>query len=314
MFYVSTFGGSASAWFAMAMSLHPRIVCFHGSRSLPPAPPGELADLTPEEYARGLHHMFAACRRTTLFGAIHGFEGLSAKAAFEAEKGAFVALVRHPVRRIHSLFHTYAATVENYAWTGDDPYSPLRGARWQDVEPTVTRDGIGLHPIAERFHQLCHGTVSGDVACIAALPFEDVLVQERLTTDPEYFARAFRRLVAPFHRAQALAYAVEPDPDYLAAVFAAGRDNVRVGLHDPTEDIFAAWPPLFRTIFVLCLKANGGAGAFEAYHRIGYRLPAELYNVDYARTARGLWAGVLGRIEAQRLDDSAYAPTPPEED
>lgn len=114
MFYISTFGGSASSWLALSLSLHPEVVCFHGSKSWPPAPPGTVPDLDPVSFAAGLRHMFGTCRGMKVFGAIHGFNGLEAKEAIEAEGGAFTALIRHPIMRIDSLFHTHVRMVEDY--------------------------------------------------------------------------------------------------------------------------------------------------------------------------------------------------------
>ena len=36
MFYISSQGHSASAWLSKSLCVHPKIVCWHGSRSIPP--------------------------------------------------------------------------------------------------------------------------------------------------------------------------------------------------------------------------------------------------------------------------------------
>ena len=40
MFYISSRGHSATGWLAKQISKHNKVVCWHGTRSIPPSDPG----------------------------------------------------------------------------------------------------------------------------------------------------------------------------------------------------------------------------------------------------------------------------------
>ena len=98
MFYISSQGHSASTWLSRALNVHQKIVCWHGSRSLPPykASNEYYRNFSPKEFINGLE----ACEKNTygekIFGAIHGFHGIAIKQEIEKKGGNFFAIFRHP--------------------------------------------------------------------------------------------------------------------------------------------------------------------------------------------------------------------------
>lgn len=106
------------------------------------------------------------------------------------------------------------------------------------MELETRRGQIELHPLAERFFQLCYGTIVHDYACLETLPLGDVFVQERLTTDRHYFARAFDRLVAPYRDLKELDVRIEPSEAFLDRVFAVGAHNARANTKESSDEIF----------------------------------------------------------------------------
>ena len=105
MFYISTRGHSASGWLAKQISQHPRVVCWHGTRSIPPQNPG-LNDLSSNTFVDGLK-IFERQRDQRVYGAIHGFHGVIIKNEIEKEGGKFAGLYRDPIAKISSFFHAY---------------------------------------------------------------------------------------------------------------------------------------------------------------------------------------------------------------
>ena len=105
MFYISSLGHSATAWLASILSEHPDLVCFHGTRSIPPYESGTF-DMNPSEFVDGLIQLEKKCRHKKQFGACHGFYGSILKKDIESKGGKYMAIVRHPVKRIQSMFES----------------------------------------------------------------------------------------------------------------------------------------------------------------------------------------------------------------
>ena len=53
MFYISSRGHSATSWLANQISKHHKVVCWHGTRSIPPYSLG-INDLSPKDFVKGL--------------------------------------------------------------------------------------------------------------------------------------------------------------------------------------------------------------------------------------------------------------------
>ena len=113
MFYISSQGHSASTWLSRALNVHQKVVCWHGSRSLPPykASNEYYRNFSPKEFVNGLE----ACEKNTygekIFGAIHGFYGIAMKQEIEKKGGNFFAIFRHPYAKINSIFSAMYPTM-----------------------------------------------------------------------------------------------------------------------------------------------------------------------------------------------------------
>ena len=127
MFYISSRGSTATVWIGKALSKHPKIVCFHGTRSFPPVLTGStfpanlekniydekfyhqetkkawIKEISAEKYIEGLVHCSTNTHDEKIFGSIHGYHGLLAKEPCERFNGLFSYITRHPISRIHSV-------------------------------------------------------------------------------------------------------------------------------------------------------------------------------------------------------------------
>ena len=74
MFYISSQGHSATGWLAKVLSMHPKIVCWHGTRSIPPFGSGEN-DITGPEFVKGLSQCQKGCFNEKVFGECQGYYG-----------------------------------------------------------------------------------------------------------------------------------------------------------------------------------------------------------------------------------------------
>lgn len=105
MFYISSRGHSATSWLANQISKHQKVVCWHGTRSIPPNSLG-INDLSPKNFVKGLNTLEQQSDKR-IYGAVHGFHGISIKNEIEEEGGKFAGIFRDPVSKISSFFHAY---------------------------------------------------------------------------------------------------------------------------------------------------------------------------------------------------------------
>ncbi len=100
IFYVSSWGGSATTWLARALDNHPEIECFHGIKWIP----GDALEkyLLPEDFAEML-----ASRETeaTFVGSVHGYHGTIMEQLILDRGGKFAFCTRNPIQRISSLYN-----------------------------------------------------------------------------------------------------------------------------------------------------------------------------------------------------------------
>jgi hypothetical protein len=103
IFYISSIGGSATGWLSKTLGIHSKISSWHGTRSIPPKDSG-INDISPEDFAEGLKTCVESSQGSKIYGAVHGFYGVTAKVPIESRGGKFSYIIRNPITRISSLF------------------------------------------------------------------------------------------------------------------------------------------------------------------------------------------------------------------
>ena len=110
MFYISCRGSGATHWIAKQLSKHKKIVCFHSSRSFPPMAPGDAInsdnswvreELPVNQFIESLELCSKATHGEKIFGSIHGYHGITAKAPCEKRNGIFRYIIRNPLEEEH---------------------------------------------------------------------------------------------------------------------------------------------------------------------------------------------------------------------
>ena len=137
MFYISSQGHSASSWLSNILNQTPRIVCFHGTRSIPPYDNG-INDLNEKEFTNALLQMSHNTFSQKIFGACHGFYGNSMRHITLSNEGPYFAIIRNPILRVESIFNTF---LPHYIANEDDDVKPDTNFSFNDflhdINPTI---------------------------------------------------------------------------------------------------------------------------------------------------------------------------------
>ncbi len=259
-FYVSSFGGSATYWFASSLSMHPDIVCLHGTRSIPPKPNG-TNDIPPKPFVDGLVDLHLICCEQKLFGAVHGYHGVDAKDAIDAHGGVLATIVRHPIRRIHSLCtHHLKHLVDGEP---DNIYTGLVAAGQVSAAPNMQANA-SLSEGENLFMWLCEGAFRWDMESITGLPPDHIFKMENFTRNPD----EWRRVIAVLSQ-----NALGATDEYLDAVYSQGKKNAHAKKSLTPTEIHDCWPPVFRLFYYRALHKHGFMALYELYHTFGYEMP-----------------------------------------
>jgi hypothetical protein len=281
MFYILTCGSTASRWLSRALSQHPEIVCFHGVKVIAAAHRFDVSEPLARAFVRELAHLYLLSEGECLFGGIHGFGAAEIAPEIAAVEGAFVAMIRHPITRLNSLFHREAQNIGQLDLPREDIYRPFRNTKTKLEADTdrVMSSSPDFDVYIERFRDLCRSVFHEDDFILGSMPETDVFRYENITTDPEYFRACFERLVIGCRHAMAVSPArrgsirLECTKAYLDQVFAIEPLNQKNSGPLLPEEIFEDWPDIFRKIFVEQFDRVGGTAALDRYQRFGYMLP-----------------------------------------
>lgn len=284
MFYVLTCGSTASMWLSRVLCYHPEVVCFHGAKSIPAAAKPDSSEPAARQFVHELERLYWLSQGEKVFGAIHGFGHAEIAPEIAAIDGAFVAMIRHPITRLNSLFHREVGNIGANDLPFDDVYRPLRENEQQlpDVSDQPNPAGpFGAY--VGQFHELCRNVLTEDTFILEQMDEQDTFRHEKIVTDPEYFRTCFERLAEGCRHAMSVsttrrgAVRLECDQSYVDRVFQMGRVNRKASSDWPVEGILAKWPELFKVIFRRELERQGGKHAVDRYAAFGYQLPDEVH-------------------------------------
>lgn len=129
MFYITSQGHSASSWLSNILNQTPKIVCFHGTRSIPPFDNG-INDLSEKDFTKALLQMNLNTFSQKIFGACHGFYGNSMRNFTLGNKGPYFAILRNPILRVESIFNTF---LPHYIANEDENVKPDTNFSFKDL-------------------------------------------------------------------------------------------------------------------------------------------------------------------------------------
>ncbi len=264
LFYISSFGGSASAWLSKVLSMHPDIVCFHGTRSVPPRPSNEN-DMDPNVFMDSLNICSTGCFNQKIFGAAHGYYGIMAKEAVLDRGGVFAGIVRHPIRRIHSIFTHVVDNTEGLEYKKEDIYRLHFPGETEDLENRFDKDGhIRLSPAEVSFKSVCQATLLYDRQCIDGIDNDKLFLMENFVSDRQYFKKLVETLTSN---------KLEVTDKYLDRVFSLGVENRHSNMKLTPEQIYDQWPNVFKFAYLYHMLQCGGMDLQNRYIKLGYKMP-----------------------------------------
>lgn len=272
LFYISSRGASATGWLAQALSRHPKLVCFHGTRSMPPEIAGSGKELTPDEFMDSLITCSQACQGEKIFGAIHGYYGTSAQKAVESRGGTFSHVIRHPVQRLHSIFSSaYYGDVldkeeishQKKHYAKINVYNEIIHHRKDCWHDRVQVDGFALSEVEGMFAGYFINILNNDLICIVEAGKEANFKMEEIVVSPECFERAFYFITDG---------SLKIEPSYIDEVFSLMPSNKHTE-NASTDQIIDMWPDSFKYAYHEVILKYGGEQVLRIYHDIGYELP-----------------------------------------
>ncbi len=243
IFYISSWGGSATQWISTVLSLHPQIDCFHGSRKAPGQEENPHSpELSETSYVQALK---ATVKEENFIGGCHGFHGVNIKAYIEKEGGVFCGILRDPIMRIQSLFKCH--TEENdpnkipfdfWAYT----YQEYQNA---SLIQAIEEEGgakITLEDLV--FTWVAYQTLVCD--CHMFITGSKVFRMEDLTESRDHMTQFVNHLTQG---------RIETTESYLSQVFSTRKINSHSHQTNDPKDTFDAWNSVQQSAFKIILRS-----------------------------------------------------------
>ena len=248
LFYISSWGGSATRWLAGVLDGMPDVRCHHGTRAaqtLPPVGFPSPGDQSPDAFAETMRTR--AEETGVSEGAVHGFHGTAMLAPIQERGGRFAGVVRRPVDRIRSLFLLYRDNPRVHEGGIEATYGERLAALSEAHGFEPTRDRLVLLWVVM-------GTFGYDLELFQS--GEPVFRMEEITTDADALSRLLGHVV-PSHAAHI--------PDAASLAVNTGRRNARSVLDD------FRYNDVDRVIFkAVAAEFQQRFGLGDRYAEIGY--------------------------------------------
>ncbi len=256
-FYISSYGGSATAWLSASLSSHPDIVCYHGTMSFPPGRADrQFHRVHPREFIRSLIVSAEATRFKKAFGSIHGYHGTSVQEAVEDFGGAFCGIIRHPINRLKSLSHIHLA--EHCRELEPLRFKELKG----DVIATLaeTKNEDLIRKAANRASTIFRNLVCYDFQIYSSCGRERLFKMEDLTTKRKSYKEFFRYVTGD---------KIQPGWRYVSSVMKINNQNRRVS-NAPAAYALSKWPQEIKRQIHQNIEDFGRDKYVEFYESYGY--------------------------------------------
>jgi hypothetical protein len=244
--------------------MHPKVVCWHGTRSIPPYPTGR-GELSPDEFMEGLLACGEACQWEKVFGGLHGYYGTQAKAATEKRDGLFSHVYRDPVHRLNSLLHLNVPILTGSKADVFEQIASLVPASLGEraIYEHLTDATLAASPagrILEMFRRMAQQTLHFDLECYRACQPSQLITMEEMVMSAEYFRDRVWPNVAP-----------ELDIDGLhLRVFDRGNVNQHVREKLSPTEVLERWPDTCRRLLVMLAASMNLTLIDEMYASLGY--------------------------------------------
>ena len=265
IFYISSWGGTATHWLAKSLDSHPEIICYHGRRTWPQysacheqseqEKPGSQ-ERSPMDFANDLK---AQSEQGRVIGSIHGYHGLAMSTPVRALGGRFAVSTRHPVLRTASLHrHHYLKVLDenNPGQLGSlNFFKNYAQSHAQTIQSIVSRTNIKFDLSELVYLWVATGAAGFDVEC-NKLSDKHIFKMEEYTQDKDYYKEMFCFLTQN---------KISCDDSYLENVFNRGKTNVHRSNRNSAEQEFLSWSESQQALFKILFVDHS-----EMYKSMGY--------------------------------------------
>lgn len=291
-FYISTIGGSASTWLTSILNTHEDIFSVHGTRSIPPSPSGN-GDIPPAEFFRLLSRYKELMKPSaTVLGGIHGYYGVSALDEVKKLNGTFLGVIRHPIKRIHSLF---SHNINNFYLVGkNDVYSHIVNAKLNinidrfikpkvglkrkikslmarntdQVELRIEGKTVFLTGIEKMFFDLCHNIINDDLILTNHVYSKNIYKMEHLVSERKYCLAMFEKITQSTIDLNTPQFISSLDSQFKKTL------NKHTNSEHQIMELYQLWPDSFKFIYQSVLRHFGGDRIVNMYRdTYGYDIP-----------------------------------------
>lgn len=256
-FYISSLGGTATAWLSASISAQPHLVCFHGTRSIPPGIRWDnFKPLSAKDFVKSLAICGHSTRNKKVFGAIHGFHGVALKDEIEKVGGRFAAVTRHPFDRIKSLCQLHLIREINYK------YPETSDLKNSEVMPFLisNKDESFQVQIKRIVNQITRHTISYDQIIAMKCEPEAIFKMEKLTKNKSDLKKLLE-YICPTHLIRS--------DKYLESSMEISNQHRRVS-KDKESFAFERWPNSLSQIVFSAIKEFGEAEFNTLYAKYKY--------------------------------------------
>lgn len=252
IFYISSFGSSATTWLSRALSSHEKIVCRHAHDISQYKNSSEFFDALHKE----------AKNIGGLAGAIHctGAHGVFLRRPIKSVGGRFAGLLREPIKR------TSSQITEKQSWATPERASGMLAEYRSKVPALIHAIEVGLESISPKkmeFINASYKTLYFDTQLMIESSRSELFKFEEFTTDIKNFSALITHVAN---------YSVSINTKFLEETFNSSAINQHHKTPPPVaEEIFDAWDEDSQLIFALCMHyCHKNYNTLEHYKSLGY--------------------------------------------
>jgi len=257
-------GATATKWLTEVLNQLPDVVCFHALRSNL-FTESRAEDLAQDALVSGLYRMAECSLFSKTFAAVHSHSFISDDTNFEEYRGQKLAMFRHPLYRIHSLF-THHFEVSGRQLTNGNVYKSLENLILNEKR---VKDGYKKQEdILMNFFRTSVNTLRSDMLNYVKTKESERLVFERMFDSPDYL---HQRLTPYLPTESSIALKDQLNRRLKAPTNQHSRKNYK-----SPDEIFNDWPGPLKTFFLTALNDVGVEHCTMMYRSLGYDISSPL--------------------------------------
>lgn len=290
-FNVTSAGATATVWLTQVLNSHPQIAAFHALRSDPFVSKGK--DISFDEIFSGIQILKERMYGISSIGLVHSFYNSHFREKLKKMHGGHIAILRDPIRRIHSLFFHHYECTHNVEIIDNDPYLTLR--KYNHISELSNPSEVlqrNLNKYEAEFFVLCNVTIKNDILNVIQCQPEEICIFEDFVKDKDYFCGSMEQLTG-----------IE-DPSFFEHKFDENK-NKKINQHASKKvdsfSIFESWPLELKNILLCIILLHGVDNVLDLYSSHGYSKTIQMVLEWYYETYPNLTSETF--LQANRVQE-----------